>query len=157
MLIQGLLYLMGLSALYGLASFFPEIYVINITTGISFSGIFMNIIRYLILYLFYSPNETKEKEFIESLLYYSVSTFVCLICLILIFIIYKNEYFISKLKYTNEINNKNNKNNNNNNNNDDTNDINIDYEKDNDNNNNKNKSLIPHEYKFIENQVIKIN
>jgi cytoskeletal protein RodZ len=93
---------MGLSSIYAIASFLPQIYVINITTGISFSGIFMNLTRFLILFLFNSQDESKEKEFIESLIYYGVSIFVLIICLILTFLVYKNEYFLSKFKEANE-------------------------------------------------------
>lgn len=95
---------MGLNGLYGIASYLPDTYVISMTTGNSISGIFMNIVRYITIYIYYSPNEEeKDKQFFETLIYYSISTLICIISLIFTFIVYNDEYFKSKFKQSGEL------------------------------------------------------
>jgi hypothetical protein len=103
---------MGLNALYGIAGHLPENYIIAMNTGQAFSGIFMNIIRYLTLYFFFknennvktilNSEEDIEKKYYESLIYYSISAFICFISLIFCFIVYDDAYFQMKLRNSGE-------------------------------------------------------
>ena len=97
---------MGLNALYGIAGYLPEHYIIAMNTGQAFSGIFMNIIRYLTLYFYFSnkltPEENIEKKYYESLIYFSISAFICLISLIFCYIIYEDNFFQKKLRNSGE-------------------------------------------------------
>lgn len=94
---------MGLNGLFGIASFLPNFYVISMSTGQSSSGITMNIIRFITLFIYNRPNKKVEKIFLETLIYYFVSCLICLISLIFCFIIYKDKYFISKFKESGQI------------------------------------------------------
>jgi hypothetical protein len=104
--LKGLFNSMGLNALYGIAGYLPENYIISMNTGQAFSGIFMNIIRYLTLYFFFeselNSKENKEKKYYESLIYYLISAFICLISLIFCFIVYEDKYFQMKLRNSGE-------------------------------------------------------
>lgn len=100
---------MGLNAMYGILGHLPENFIIAFNTGQAFSGIFMNVIRYLTLYFYFSskltPEENMQKQFYESLIYYSISALISFISLIFCFIIYEDKFFQQKLKNSEEFKN----------------------------------------------------
>lgn len=76
------------------------------STGMGFAGILMNITRYLTLFLFFSAENSTEKDneigrFKESLVFFSFSGLICLMCIITTIYLYGNNYFIRKINSAN--------------------------------------------------------
>jgi hypothetical protein len=72
------------------------------STGMGFAGILMNITRYLTLVMFFSEKNLTEEgknnsRFKESLVFFSFSSLICLLCIICTLFLYNNNYFLRKL------------------------------------------------------------
>jgi hypothetical protein len=83
----------------------------------------MNIIRYFTLFTIFSGNTydidiDKDKDklhilrFKESLVFFFISAFICIICIYLTILLYRNEYFLQKVIYKNKNNDNDNDNDN---------------------------------------------
>lgn len=90
-----------LTSIYGIVSFLPGECIFAIATGQGFAGILMNITRYITLFAFSTENnatneEIKLSRFKESLLFFSFSGFICLLCVFCIIFLFKNQYFLKR-------------------------------------------------------------
>lgn len=94
---------------FSLVSNFPLDMIVSLSAGQGFSGIAMNILQYIVLFAipFDEVNgNIKEKERIYSIrawIFFGVSSFILLICLILLLTSYNSTYF---QYYLNKANNK---------------------------------------------------
>ena len=112
----GLVVLMGfINALcsggfFSLVSNFPLEMIVSLSAGQGFSGIAMNILQYIVLVSIpfdEKSEDEKEKERIYSIrawIFFGVSSFILLICLILLLVSYNTTYF---QYYLNKANDKN--------------------------------------------------
>ena len=93
----GLVVLMGfINALcsggfYNLESNFPYEMIVALATGQGFSGIGMNVIQYIVLLSIKGDDD--DAIILQAWIFFSISIFILLICLILLFISFNNEYF----------------------------------------------------------------
>lgn len=83
---------------FNLVSYFPLEMIVSLSTGQGFSGIAMNILQYIVLVSVTSDNmdDEDEKERIYKIrgwIFFSISCFILLVCLILLLISYNTEYF----------------------------------------------------------------
>ena len=67
-------------------------HIIASSTGCAFCGIILNTIRYLIFFGYSDENESNLN--ISNIIFYSTSTFITLIGLILLILLYRNPWFI---------------------------------------------------------------
>ena len=96
---------------FNLVSYFPLEMIVSLSTGQGFSGIAMNILQYIVLASVTSdnmdnPEEKKRVYKIRGWIFFSISCFILLVCLILLLINYNTEYF---KYYLNKANNNTNK------------------------------------------------
>lgn len=99
-LFQGLINALCCSGFYCLTSFFPREMIIDLSTGQGISGILMNAIGYLILLLVDTGNSDDDSKY-GAIIYFSISGFILLICLVTLLFAFKTEYFkfyLSKTK-----------------------------------------------------------
>lgn len=103
-LFQGFVNALCCSGFFGLASYFPIEMIIALCSGQGVSGIMMNVIQYIILF---SVKASKE---VESIIFFSISGFILLISLIVLFIAFNSEYFKYYLNKENDEENNENEN-----------------------------------------------
>jgi hypothetical protein len=95
-LLQGLSNAISLSCLYSLISFLPFQYIIAFSTGQGIAGILMNALRYLIVISLGDPdNKTNIIE--GSIIFFSIAALIISICIVFVFLVYKNPFFMYKM------------------------------------------------------------
>ena len=100
-LLQGLANAIILSCFYAIISFLPFQYIICFSTGQGIAGILMNVTRYLILLCLGDP--TLEKNIIlGSLIFFAISALIISLCIVFLFVVYKNPYFIYQMRNSGE-------------------------------------------------------
>lgn len=102
LILQGAANAVLLSSLFGLASYLPFAYIIALSTGQGISGIMMNIIRYGILISFGKDAQKEENMILGSLIFFGISALFLLVCLLLTFILFNNQYFKDKINNSGE-------------------------------------------------------
>ena len=91
-LIMGLINALCSSGFFAFVSFFPKEQIVALSTGQGFSGIIMNIIEYFILF-FIGDKKDKTKLFIGAIIFFSISSVILLITLIVLIFSLNTEYF----------------------------------------------------------------
>lgn len=91
-LFQGFVNALCCSGFFGLASFFPLEMIIALCSGQGISGIMMNVIQYIILLSVKTGNEYKDAKY-GAIIFFSISGFILLISLLVLFIAFNSEYF----------------------------------------------------------------
>jgi hypothetical protein len=85
-LLQGLANAVVLSCLYGIVSFLPFEFIIAMSTGQGIAGILMNACRYIILIALGSDPNDENAIVLGSIIFFSISAIVLIICLIFVFV-----------------------------------------------------------------------
>ena len=91
-LFQGLVNALCCSGFFALSSFFPLEMIIALSSGQGVSGILMNVIQYIVLLSVDTGDKDNDAKY-GALIFFSISGFVLLICLFILFYAYKTEYF----------------------------------------------------------------
>ena len=91
-LIMGLINALLSSGFFAFVSFFPLEMIIALSTGQGFSGILMNVIKYIIIFTTKGMEETKS-ETIGAISVFSTTATILLICLITLLSSLKTDYF----------------------------------------------------------------
>lgn len=91
-LIMGFVNALLTSGFYSLASFFPLENVVSLNTGMAIAGILMNVIQYIVL-IFVDTGDEEKDIIICALIFFSVSGFILLVCLILLLFQFKTDYY----------------------------------------------------------------
>ena len=97
--LMGLINALCSGGFFSLVSNFPLEMIVSLSAGQGFSGIAMNIMKYIVLVSIpfdEKSKDIKEKERIYSIrawIFFGVSSFILLICLILLLISYNTSYF----------------------------------------------------------------
>ena len=91
-LFQGLVNAFCCSGFYGLTSFFPMEMIISLSTGQGISGILMNVIGYIVLASVNTGDEDKDNKY-GAIIFFSISSFILLVTLIILLFAFKTEYF----------------------------------------------------------------
>ena len=100
-MMQGLANAILLSCFYSIVSFLPFEYIISFSTGQGIAGILMNLTRYFILLSLGDPR--LEKNIIMgSLIFFSISALIISVCIVFLFLVYKNPYFIVQMRNSGE-------------------------------------------------------
>ena len=100
-LLQGFFNAVCLSSFFGLVSYFPTENIVMMSTGQGIAGILMNVIKYITLLSLSSFSE-KDQNIYGTLIFFSISAVIMLVCLIFVVLAYKNKYFLSILSNTDE-------------------------------------------------------
>ena len=100
-LIQGLVNALCTSGFFGLTSFFPREMIISLSTGQGISGILLNIIGYIVLLSVNTGDNDKDAK-LGAIIYFSISGFILLLTLLILFLGYKTDYFRYYLGKTKE-------------------------------------------------------
>lgn len=93
MLIMGLINALMSSGFFTLVSFFPLKMIIALSTGQGFAGIFLNIIMYILIPTIKYDDDMEKTEIVRSIIFFSVSGFVLLACLLILIYSLKTNYF----------------------------------------------------------------
>lgn len=93
MLIMGLINALMSSGFFTLVSFFPLEMIIALSTGQGFAGIFLNIIMYILIPTIKYDDDMEKTEIVRSIIFFSVSGFVLLACLLILIYSLKTDYF----------------------------------------------------------------
>ena len=93
-LTMGLINAFLCSGFFAFVSSFPLEMIIDFSTGQGFAGIFLNAIMYVIIPSVDSIDEREKKEKLMAIIFFSISVFVLLICLLFFIFSLKTEYFI---------------------------------------------------------------
>jgi hypothetical protein len=100
-MMQGLANAILLSSFYSIVSFLPFEFIIAFSTGQGIAGILMNLTRYFILFSLGDPR--LEKNIIMgSLIFFSISALIISVCIVFLFLVYKNPYFIVQMRNSGE-------------------------------------------------------
>ena len=101
-LIMGFINALLTSGFYSLASFFPLECVVSLNSGMAIAGILMNLIQYFVIPFF--DMEDHDDIVISALIFFSISGFILLVCLIFLLIQWKTDYYQYYLRslYNNE-------------------------------------------------------
>jgi hypothetical protein len=91
-LIMGLINALLSSGFFAFVSFFPLEMIIALSTGQGFSGILMNVIKYIITFTTQGM-ETRKSETIGAIAVFSTTATILLICLITLLFSLKTDYF----------------------------------------------------------------
>ena len=92
MLIMGLINALMSSGFFTLVSVFPLEMIIALSTGQGFAGIFLNVIKYILIpSIDYDDDEKTEK--VSAIILFAVSAIVLIVCLITLIFSLKSEYF----------------------------------------------------------------
>lgn len=91
-LIMGFVNALLTSGFYSLASFFPLENVVSLNTGMAIAGILMNVIQYIVL-LFVNTGDEEKDIIICALVFFSISGFILLVCLVLLLVQFKTDYY----------------------------------------------------------------
>ncbi len=111
---SGIVFIMGYitavctSYFMGLASHFPVENIVSLSLGQGLAGILMNVLKYLtLIFLPVKEGDPNEEKMINlgTLVFFSVSGLVMIICFIFLVIAYNNEYFIAVLEKCGQIGN----------------------------------------------------
>ena len=90
-LIMGFINALLTSGFYSLASFFPLECVVSLNSGMAIAGILMNLIQYAVLA---AVKGDDDKYFIIcALIFFSISGFILLVCLIILLFEFKTDYY----------------------------------------------------------------
>ncbi len=100
-LIQGLANAIILSCFYSIISFLPFEYIIAFSTGQGIAGILMNATRYFILLCLGDPRLEKNIV-LGSIIFFSVSALIISVCIVFLFLVYKNPYFVYQMRNSGE-------------------------------------------------------
>lgn len=100
-LLQGLANAIALSCFYSIISFLPFQYIIAFSTGQGIAGILMNVTRYIIVASLGNPEDEKN-IILGSMIFFSIAAIILVICIVFVFIVYKNPYFISQMRTSGE-------------------------------------------------------
>lgn len=100
-LFQGFINAVCLSSFFGLVSYFPVENIVMLSTGQGVAGILMNVIKYITLVSLTSFDK-REQNILGTLIFFSISAVIMLICFIFVILAYKNKYFIEILRSTDE-------------------------------------------------------
>ena len=93
------------SGFFGLTSFFPRKMIIYLSTGQGISGIFMNIISFIVISCVNTGDNDKNSK-LAAVIFFSISGSILLITLIILLFAYKTEFFKYYLGTTRDFNNK---------------------------------------------------
>ena len=91
-LIMGLINALCTSGFFAFASFFPLEMIISLSTGQGIAGILLNIIMYILLPTV-KYNDAYKEEIIKTIIFFSISAFILVICLLCLIFSLKLEYF----------------------------------------------------------------
>ena len=92
MLIMGLINALMSSGFFTLVSVFPLEMIIALSTGQGFAGIFLNVIKYILIpSIDYDDDE--KTEIVSAIILFAVSAIVLIACLITLIFSLKSEYF----------------------------------------------------------------
>lgn len=103
-LIFGLVNALCNSGFFAFVSSFPLKMIIALSTGQGFSGIIMNVIKYIITPIMTFFDESK-REMIGAIILFGISALILLICLILLLTHFETEYFKYYINIKTEENN----------------------------------------------------
>lgn len=103
-LIFGLVNALCNSGFFAFVSSFPLEMIIALSTGQGFSGIIMNVIKYIITPIMTFFDESK-REMIGAIILFGISALILLICLILLLTHFETEYFKYYINIKTEENN----------------------------------------------------
>lgn len=90
-LIMGFINALLTSGFYSLASFFPLECVVSLNSGMAIAGILMNLIQYAVLAAV--KGEEEKDLIICALIFFSISGFILLVCLIILLFEFKTDYY----------------------------------------------------------------
>ena len=91
-LIMGLINALCTSGFFAFASFFPLEMIISLSTGQGIAGILLNIIMYILLPTV-NYNDANKKEIIKTIIFFSISAFILIMCLLCLIFSLKLEFF----------------------------------------------------------------
>ena len=100
-LLQGLANAISLSCFYGIISFLPFEYIISFSTGQGIAGILMNLTRYIILFSMGDPKLERNIK-IGSIIFFGISAIIISLCIVFLFLVYKDPYFVYQMKHSGE-------------------------------------------------------
>ena len=100
-LLLGLVNALCTSGFFGLTSFFPREMIISFSTGQGLSGILLNLIGYVVLLSVNTGDKDKDAK-LGAVIYFSISGFMLLLTLFILFLGYRTEYFKHYLGKTKE-------------------------------------------------------
>ena len=92
-LIMGFINALLTSGFYSLASFFPLECVVSLNSGMAIAGILMNLIQYAVLAAFKGKDLDEKEIIISALIFFSISGFILLVCLIILLYEFKTDYY----------------------------------------------------------------
>ena len=98
-LIMGLINALMSSGFFAFTSFFPLEMIISLSTGQGFAGIILNIIKYIIIPTI--KMDAKKKEILTGVIFFSLSAFILIVCLIIFIFSLKTDYFYYYLNQKN--------------------------------------------------------
>ena len=107
-LFQGFLNAITQNSFFGLVSYFPIDIIVSMSSGQGIAGILMNCIQYLVLFFigdFDVKNSEEKNDNIGkkgSLIFFSISVLIILICLGFFIKVYQNRYFKKQLQSSGE-------------------------------------------------------
>ena len=107
-LFQGLVNAFCCSGFYGITSFFPMEMIISLSTGQGISGILMNVIGYIVIASIDTGDDDKDNKY-GAIIFFSISSLILLVTLIILLFAFKTEYFkyyLSQTKDFNKLENK---------------------------------------------------
>lgn len=91
-LIMGAINALCTSGFFAFASFFPLEIIIAFSTGQGIAGILLNIIMYILI-----PSvridDTNKKDIINTIIFFSISVVILIVCLVVLIFSLKNKYF----------------------------------------------------------------
>jgi hypothetical protein len=90
--IMGFINALLTSGFYSLASFFPLECIVSLNSGMAIAGILMNIIQYIVL-VFVNTGDEEKDNIICALIFFSISGFILLLCLIILLCEFKTDYY----------------------------------------------------------------
>lgn len=93
LIIQGLANAVLQNSIIGIAGFLPFQYLVAISYGIGSSGIFSNLLRYMVFFL-YGTHRSHKTIITSTYMFYGIAVIFLLFALILTLILFKNEWFI---------------------------------------------------------------
>ena len=99
-LIMGFVNALLTSGFYSLASFFPLENLVSLNSGMAIAGILMNIIKYIVL-ITINPGDDEDDIILCALIFFSISGFILLVCLILLIYEFNTDYYKYYLRTVN--------------------------------------------------------
>jgi hypothetical protein len=100
-LIVGLIDAIMTSGFYGIISYLPAKYIILMNFGQGVSGIIFNIVKYILLASLGDPKNQSTID-LGAIIFYAISLLITLFTLFSIFWVYKQPFFIYKLRNSGE-------------------------------------------------------